>query len=137
MKDIMWMLVFVGIAASTSILCPLAARYSPPTITYAKDYDAALAESKTSGKPVLIVFKTNACKWCDKFEKESLADAKVVDYVSKNFVAVKLDNTHELAKAYGVAIYPTTVKVGTKKQSDGMLDGYRDAPTLLKFLEKK
>ncbi len=46
---------------------------------------------KTEKKPVLIDLYTNWCYWCKVMDKKTYNNQKVIDYINKNFYAIKLN----------------------------------------------
>ncbi len=54
-------------------------------------------------KPVLVNIYTTWCGFCKRLDKETFADAKVADYVNKNYIAIKFDaETKEMVKFNGI-----------------------------------
>lgn len=84
-------------------------------------YEDALVKARREGKRVMLVFYTTWCKWCKKFEAETIPDPEVSKLLSSDFVAVRIDaeaagrTVHEmrrmamfeLADVYGVQSFPT------------------------------
>ena len=54
------------------------------------DLDEALAESKATGKPVFVVFKSHTCSVCKQMEATVLSSAAVMDRLSGDFVIAHL-----------------------------------------------
>ncbi|MCO5233941.1 MAG: DUF255 domain-containing protein [Chitinophagales bacterium] len=46
---------------------------------------------KTSPKPVLVSLNTSWCVWCKKMDESTFSDASVINYINKNFYALKFD----------------------------------------------
>lgn len=53
--------------------------------------DAALAEAKTTGKPILLSVGYAACHWCHVMAHESFEDAATADVMNELFVNIKVD----------------------------------------------
>lgn len=84
-------------------------------------YEDGLIKARNENKRVMLVFYATWCKWCKKFEAETLPDPEVSKLVSSDFVAVKIDAESankvvhemrqmamfELADVYGVQSFPT------------------------------
>ena len=84
--------------AVVSIAAPAApAVRNPAAVVWRADLNAAFAESKRTGKPVLIVFGATWCHYCHKQDDETLTDAGVrAELVG--FVPVRLDyDAHQKA----------------------------------------
>ncbi len=76
--------------------------------------EAAIAQNK----PILIDFYTEWCGWCKRLDKDTYANAKVIE-AAKNFICVKIDAEKEkqLTASYNVRGFPSTVFL----KSDGSL----------------
>lgn len=78
-------------------------------IIWQPSFEAALAQSKASGKPVMVDFGAKWCGACRMMEEQTYPDAKVIAE-SKNFVMVKVDvdEHQDIAARYGISSLPTT-----------------------------
>ena len=88
-----------------------------------QSFDSSVSEARKANKKILVDVYTDWCKWCKKMDKDVYEDGKVIEYLSKHYVTVKLNAespamTHykdkslserELASAFGVTGYPTTL----------------------------
>ncbi|HJB45048.1 MAG TPA: thioredoxin family protein [Candidatus Coprenecus merdipullorum] len=77
-----------GSQASSGDNAAAATGYS--TLEYHTDLDKALAESKATGKPVFVVFKSHTCSVCKQMEATVLSSAAVMDRLSGDFVIAHL-----------------------------------------------
>ncbi len=88
-------------------------------------FDQAKAESKKSGKPILMDFTgSDWCIWCQKLKQEVFSTPEFTAWATKNVVLLELDyprkapqaesvkkqNT-ELAEKYNIEGYPTVLFV--------------------------
>ena len=85
------------------------------------DYKKALAQSKKTGKPVLMDFTgSDWCGWCIRLDEEVFSKSEFNEYAQENVILLKLDfprgtpidpKTKEqnemLAKMYGIRGFPT------------------------------
>ena len=79
-------------------------------INWQPSFEAALAQSKAGGKPVMVDFGAKWCGACRMMEEQTYPDASVIA-ASKHFVMVKVDvdERQDLANRYGISSLPTTV----------------------------
>jgi hypothetical protein len=77
------------------------------TVRWQRDFDAALAESGRTQKPVFVLFQeVPGCKGCRSFGKNVLADPLLVEAIENEFIPVLVYNNraagpdHELLKRY-------------------------------------
>jgi thiol:disulfide interchange protein len=109
-------------------------------IPWRTDYDAALAEGKTAGKPILIDFSATWCPPCQQMKRASWPDARVADLAATKYIPLALDADSAGAKApgerYGIDTIPAILIV----DSDGKVirqSGYMNADDLVAFLNQK
>jgi Thioredoxin-like len=63
------------------------------TVRWQRDYDAALAAAKTSGKPVFLLFQeVPGCAGCKQFGRDVLSDPAVVKSIEENFIPLLVPN---------------------------------------------
>ena len=60
-------------------------------IQWIEDFKVALEEARKIGKPMLIYFYSDTCIYCSKFEKNTLSNPEIIDLISQNFIAVRID----------------------------------------------
>lgn len=102
--------------------------------------EEALKISKKEKKPIFIDVYTDWCGWCKRMDKATFSEASVIDYVNKNYIAVKLNaesnetltfkgeklNYRQISgQVFGVRGYPTIVLMDTKQESKAV-PGYKD-----------
>jgi thioredoxin-related protein len=106
-------------------------------------------QSKREGKKVLISVYTDWCPYCKQMESDVYSNAKVIEYINKNFVAIKLNGESkdeavfegkkyeelEIAGGLGVTSYPTTIFFDQKGQALAKIPGYIDKNTFMLMLE--
>ena len=113
-----------------------------------KNLKDGLAEAKSSGKKVLVDVYTDWCSWCKKMDATTYTDKSVSEYLSKNFVIVKLNaegtgsvnysgqtmTPAEFAQGMGVSGYPATGFLQSDGQAITLLPGYLDADKFIHVL---
>ena len=122
--------------------------------------DVQVAMKKQPKKVFMDVYP-GWCGWCKVRDKKTFTDPHVIDYMNKNFYAVKFnaetkDSVRFLGKMYGfvpdyrahmLAVellhgqmnYPTSVILEENFQSPQVVPGYLDVPTIervLKFINE-
>lgn len=87
------------------------AQAPPAAVTWRTDLEAALAEAKTSGKPVLVDFSAEWCPPCKVMKHEVWPDPEVGRLVNTGYVPVLVDiDKHQaLAQRYNVTSIPTVL----------------------------
>lgn len=97
---------FIALIFATFLIA-LTATAQSNQIIWEKDFKKALAESRQTGKPVLIYFTAPDCQACREMDEQYWATEKTVEAV-KQFIAVKVnfDREKPLAAKYNVADAP-------------------------------
>lgn len=125
----------------------------PTEIHWMTIEEAARAVEKEPRKIMVDVY-TSWCGPCKLLDKKTFHNKKVVEYVSKNFYAVKFDaegktpitfkgktfknpsRTHEFTYHLGVTGYPTVAFFDENLNLETRTVGFYDAPEFLKALKK-
>ncbi|HWA83016.1 MAG TPA: thioredoxin fold domain-containing protein [Fimbriimonadaceae bacterium] len=124
----------------TILLMALALGAYAAEINWAKGYEGAKNESKTTGKLLMIDFYTDWCGWCKKLDADVYPDASVVKQ-SENFVPIKLNAEKDadgirLAKKFNITGYPTILFIDANENLAYKIVGYSPAPQFADALGK-
>lgn len=102
------------------------------------DFQAALAESKQTGKPVLLDFSASWCPPCQVMKHDIWPDEKVRQAIETSYIPVLLDvdaaASQEVAQRYNVRSVPTILVV----DKDGRVvrqEGFMSRNKTLAFLK--
>ncbi|MGE5607841.1 MAG: thioredoxin family protein [Bacillota bacterium] len=84
-------------------------------IPWRTDFNAALAESKQSGKPVLLDFSASWCPPCQVMKHDVWPDPKVREAVTTDYIPVLIDidaaGNQAVAARYGIDAIPAILIV--------------------------
>ncbi|MFK7050464.1 MULTISPECIES: thioredoxin fold domain-containing protein [Flavobacterium] len=124
--------------------------------------DDALAKQKRMPKPIFLNVYTDWHAPCKMMDKGTFQDADVVEYINRNFYAVKFNaegnsrvnylgnyfdnpnydperkgrnSTHELTKYLKVPSYPTLYILDTRGNIKEVIEGAKDPTELLHILK--
>jgi len=139
--------VFVFIAAAAGGVLYAQSKDSSPAIRW-NSFDAGLENAKASHKKVLVDVYTEWCGWCARMDTEIYTNPGIKDYLSKNFVIIKLNaegtgkihykgqeySPGQLAAAFGVNGYPATLFLRDDSEPITLFPGYAEAPMFLLVL---
>ncbi|MGQ9495315.1 MAG: thioredoxin family protein [Thermoanaerobaculaceae bacterium] len=99
---------------------------------------SALAQASRENKVILLDFYTDWCRWCKKLDRETFANENVVNMITGNFVAVRLNaekEGEEEAKRFGIGGYPTVIFVDPKGKEIKRISGYLGPDAFLQELK--
>jgi protein disulfide-isomerase len=108
-------------------------------IKWLTNYEAAVAESKSTGKPIILFFTgSDWCGWCSKLEEDVLNTHDFLESAGSKFIFVKLDfplytsldnrltsQNKELQKRYDIRSFPTIIVLDPQNQQQMGMTGYR------------
>ena len=121
--------------------------------------EEAMKANQKNPKKLFIDFYTDWCGWCKVMDKKTFTDAQVIDFMNKNFYAVKFNAEQKEAlmfkgKEYkflnagkrGIhsfayetldrsASYPSFVILEKDLSKDGIIKGYKSPTQFLQLME--
>ncbi|MBE0642968.1 MAG: DUF255 domain-containing protein [Bacteroidetes bacterium] len=112
-------------------------------------FSDAVKKAGETKRIVLVDVYTDWCGWCKKMDRDVYGDKEVQAVLGEYFVTAKLDaeaatkhpfqgqtaSEREIAKAYGISGYPTTVFLTDEGEPITILPGYIPKETFLQVLE--
>jgi thioredoxin-related protein len=109
----------------------------PKKIHWMSLEEAYIAVQKEPRKIVIDVF-TGWCGWCKVMDQKTFSEAKVAEYVNKNFYAVKLDAEQKEDITLGSQKYSFVVQGqgGYHQAAAGLMGGKMSYPTIV-YLDEK
>ncbi len=103
------------------------------SIDMQEEYTVALEKAKKEDKPLLIYLYMLNCYPCEYTDKNTFTDKKVIDYLTKNYVVVKLCTNHRgLPQELRSKVSPVFHVLNS--QNGEMLESVRGGRTAEKFL---
>ena len=96
-----------------------------PSIEFVRGYDQALAAAKEKGKPVLIDFSTDWCRWCKVLDTVNFVDSGVIA-LSDKIIFAKVDAEADTMAADENAIraYPSLLLFDSNGKEIDRIVGY-------------
>jgi uncharacterized protein YyaL (SSP411 family) len=72
--------------------------------------DAAFAEAREQGKPVLLAISAVWCHWCHVMDETSYSIPEIIDIINDRYVPVRVDNDErpDVNRRYNMGGWPTT-----------------------------
>ncbi len=130
-------LAITGLLVASLTVSALA---SSNSIGWKKGYSAAMAESKSSGKLIMIDFYTDWCGWCKKLDADTYPAPAVVK-ASEQFIPIKLNAEKDaegirLAKKFNVTGFPTVLFLDSNETAAYKIVGYQPAADFAKSMGK-
>ncbi|MCG6909850.1 MAG: thioredoxin family protein [Deltaproteobacteria bacterium] len=100
-------------------------------------YAEGMALRKSMAKKVFINFYATWCGFCKRMDTKTFTDKAVIDYLEKNFIAVKVDVDKErnVAAQYNISPLPDTWFISETGDAIGNRPGFIGADDLLPVLK--
>jgi len=100
-------------------------------------YDTGIKMIKEQNKKGFLHFYTDWCTYCKIMNKQTFIDAKIIDYLNDNFVAIRVnaDKQKDVAKKYGVSRFPNTWFISEDSSSLSSQPGFIPPEMLLNMLK--
>ncbi|HZV11714.1 MAG TPA: thioredoxin fold domain-containing protein [Candidatus Kapabacteria bacterium] len=119
-----------------------------PTNVEWRNFADGMNLSRTTNKKLLVDVYTDWCGWCKTMDKETYSQDDIISYITDHFIPVRLnaesqevrqfDTVHitdaELADAFGVTGYPTTIFITSTGQPITSIPGYIQKDEFKKIL---
>jgi thiol:disulfide interchange protein DsbD len=102
-----------------------------------QDLEAALAQAKASGKPVLVDTFADWCAQCKELDDKTWPEPQVAAWIRDHAVAVRIDTykvRKDLAARLGILSYPTVILLDGDGRELRRILGFQDPAAMLKFL---
>jgi thioredoxin-related protein len=103
-----------------------------------EDYNDAVSIAKKENKNIFLFVYSTYCPYCQKMEKTTLSNKKVIEFLNNNYVFTMLNlEIDDIAKKFKPRFTPTTFIVDPKdEQSIYELYGYKNSKQLLSELKQ-
>ncbi len=113
-----------------------------------QSFDEGLAEARKTNSKVLVDVYTDWCGWCKRMDLQTYANDEVATYLQKRYVVIKLNaesdqkltykgteyTERELAAAFGIDGYPSTLFLRADGEPITIYPGFADAKQFLNVL---
>jgi thioredoxin-related protein len=121
-------LAVVALAGMGLFAAPLARAESADQqarLSWADDYESALAQARKSGKYVLLDFYTDWCGWCKRLDRDVFAKEEF-QVAASRIVGVKVnaEKNRPLAQRFGVTSYPRLFVLDKEGRTLERIKGY-------------
>lgn len=109
-----------------------------------KVMDEKLTQAKYSNKPIFVYFHSKYCKVCKKLDETTFKDPKIIEILSKKYIALVVDlsdksnkETLAIKEKYGIFGYPAFLLIDSDgtPQTDTIHYGYESAKELYDVLD--
>ncbi len=109
---------------------------APPAAIRWLSYEEGLETARQTGRPALVSFSADWCRYCRKMKSETYTDPQVIAYVERHLVPVMVDteDRRDVAAQYFVRSLPTIWFLDSEGEKIANLPGYVDAPTFMDVL---
>jgi thioredoxin-related protein len=107
-------------------------------IQWRKDYGQARQEAIEKGRPLLLTFTSQNCRWCYTLDSTTYRDPVVNQYVAEKFVPLKVEAEMYpgLVSGLGIQGFPTIVVASASGRILEVHRGYIEAAPFAEFLSR-
>ena len=112
-----------------------------PSPNWIKNLEAGLEQAEREGKPVLIDFWADWCKYCNDLDRKTFSDSRVIAEIER-FVAIKVDGSDisdedylEAVEEYDVLGLPTVIFMNSSGAIVRTFNSFQDADSVLSYLK--
>jgi thioredoxin-related protein len=98
--------------------------------------EEAFAKVQTEPRKVIVDVYTDWCGWCKVMDQKTFTDPKVVDYVNKNYYAVKFDAETKKDVKIGDTVYKFDAANRANQAAVALLQGKMSYPSIV-YLDEK
>ncbi len=125
-----------GMILCATLILPVAALGASTTALTWHDLAGGKALAAESGRPLVVHFTADWCKWCKVMQRDTYTDPAVDALLREAFVAVRIDTDREprLRAEFGVQGLPTIWFLSAAGEPITYIPGYVDAPTFQQVL---
>ena len=98
--------------------------------------------AKNEDKPMVVYFFSKDCPYCKQMERDVLKDKEIANSLNKDVVytTIDVDKRTDIANAYGVWGFPTTLLLESTGKRIAQIPGYigkNDFKMILSYLKGK
>ena len=140
--------VLIGSALIVVLAIPNPVRSGEKSKLQWLTFDRGITEARNSGRKILVDVYTDWCGWCKKMDAETYNEKSVSDYLRSHYVLIRLNaesdarltyngkafSERELASAFGISGYPTTLFLQSNGEPITRYPGYAEAGRFRKVL---
>jgi len=96
-------------------------------------YEQGMTLAKELNKPTMIDFTAKWCSWCDKLDKYTYSDEKLIN-LSDKFICIKVDTDGDgpIANKFRINGIPTIIFTDPEGNEINRIVGYIDSNNLIK-----
>lgn len=100
-------------------------------------YENGVSKAKLQKKKIFLHFYADWCKYCKIMDQKTFVSGPVVDYLNKNFIAIRVNSDKEkkLASQYKVRGVPANWFISEDNEVIGNRPGYITPEDMIVFLK--
>ena len=122
------------------LICSLFWAYSPAPTVFAKEIKwrpvkEGMILGKEEGKKILIHFYTDWCGYCTMMREETFRDPKVISYINRNYIPIRVDNDKESMDGIVAVGLPDTWFLTSEGETIAHQPGFIDANRTMDMLK--